>query len=216
MSQICIDSHYIHGYNTAFDIQLLLFGSQCHDRKNIGFRPVSNLPQKRRECAEGHPFHFYSSPQPALLRSAPNSSTKGLGMSAVVITVNIKIYIIFKFSTAAEPASHLEGLDGRQIIQMAECYVLAIATTRSQSRRSTATITFSRDNKPKSVRSKRKLRNHRPPATQNRYYVSTRRYSGRRTFDLRSSCCDRKNIAFCHLDDCRPSDRPSVRLGGPC
>jgi hypothetical protein len=33
-------------------------------------------------------------------------------MSAVVISINIKTYIIFKISTAAKPASHLEGSDG--------------------------------------------------------------------------------------------------------
>jgi hypothetical protein len=35
--------------------------------------------------AEGHPFHFYSSPQPTSFRSARNSSTKGLRISAVVM-----------------------------------------------------------------------------------------------------------------------------------
>jgi hypothetical protein len=38
---------------------------------------------------EGHPFHFYSSPQPTSLRSAPNASTKGLLLTEVVLGANI-------------------------------------------------------------------------------------------------------------------------------
>jgi hypothetical protein len=58
----------------------------------------------------------------------------------------------------------------------------------------------------RSSRFKRKPRNYRSGGAQTRYYVSTKRFSGRRTFNLRSSCIDRKNTAFCHLEGFRPSD----------
>jgi hypothetical protein len=58
----------------------------------------------------------------------------------------------------------------------------------------------------RSSRFKRKPRNYRSSEAQTRYYVSTKRFSCRRTLNLRSSCIDRKNTAFGHLEGFRPSD----------